>query len=83
MVSDLSRILAAMELRCPALGSLMSNFELYFTIDVNMAYDGNTAANVSLPVGVYLDLQTWSRKEPGWVEGTYSSFDEGDLQNSA
>jgi hypothetical protein len=64
-------------------GLLMLNFELYSTIDVSMAYAGNTVANVSLPVGVYLDLQTWSRNEPGWVDGTYSSFDGGDLENSA
>lgn len=64
-------------------GLLMLNFELYSIIDVNMAYAGNTVANVSLPVGVYLDLQTWSRNEPGWVDGTYSSFDGGDLEKSA
>jgi hypothetical protein len=62
---------------------VMSNFELYYTVDVNMAYAGNTVANVSLPIGAYLRLQTWSRNEPGWVEGTYSSVDGGDLMNSA
>ena len=30
-----------------------------------------------------MKLQTWSRNEPGWVEGTYSSVDGGDLVNSA
>jgi hypothetical protein len=64
-------------------GLMMSGSELYYTIDVNMAYAGNTVANVSLPIGVYLKLQTWSRNEPGWVEGTYSSIDGGDLINSA
>jgi hypothetical protein len=64
-------------------GLVNSNFELYYTIDVSMAYAGNTVANVSLPVGVSLRLQTWSRNEPGWVDGTYTSFDEGDLENSA
>ena len=64
-------------------GLVNSNFELYYTVDVNMAYAGNTVANMSLPTGLSLRLQTWSRNEPGWVDGTYSSFDEGDLENSA
>lgn len=46
-------------------GLFMLNFELYFTADFNMAYAGNTVANVSLPIGAYLKLQTWSRDEPG------------------
>lgn len=37
---------------------VMVNFELYSTVDVNMAYAGNTVANVSLPIGSYLKLQT-------------------------
>lgn len=45
---------------------VMVNFELYSTVDVNIAYAGNTVANVSLPIGSYLKLQTWSRNEPGW-----------------
>ena len=62
---------------------VMSNFELYSTVDINMAYAGNTVANVSLPIGAYLRLQTWSRSEPGWIEGTYYSVDGGDLMISA
>jgi hypothetical protein len=51
--------------------------------DVSMAYAGNTAAKVSIRYPARLELQTWSRNEPGWVQGTYSSVDGASLVNSA
>lgn len=51
--------------------------------DMNMAYAGNTAANVSLRCPARLELQTWSPNEPGWVQGTYASIDGAPLVNSA
>jgi hypothetical protein len=64
-------------------GVLLQNSELYYNFDVNMANAGNTVGNVSLLVQAELLLQTWSRNEPGWLEGTYYSFDGDDLVNSA
>ncbi|GAB7329243.1 hypothetical protein MBLNU13_g01053t1 [Cladosporium sp. NU13] len=53
-------------------GLFVSNFELYYNVDANMAYSGNTAVNISLPSLDHSQLQTWSRNELGWLESSYS-----------
>lgn len=55
---------------------------------ISMAYAANTIANLPLPhpgpesAGLR-KLQTWSRNEPGWLDGTFLSIDGAALENLA
>lgn len=59
-----------------------------FYEETSMAYAANTAVSLLLSQpgqdsSYFLQLQTWSRNEPGWLDGTFLSIDGAPLENVA
>lgn len=56
---------------------------LYQEFSLNMAFDGNTANDISLPYPSSLLLQPWSRGDSDWMGEVYASVDGAPLDYQA